>query len=581
MFSWIGQSLQRKLTVIMILSTIFPILLLGIYSFRISIQGYNQNITQTGNDILNQMEASLSYQLQDIERTSIFLIGLQEIQKYASAENPTGEQQAIVLSVLTNLVSSKNHIFEISIYTKNSPVVLTTSSLYSSDLSQHINIFNVTKKIWTPPYLVENYAGKQNILTFIRPLRSINNYETLGFISISVNEAQLINTLLDYRLDGESGELYIIDKQNAILASSIKSHLNSSITDHYPSLSDKLVEGKSVISIKDSNEKKVGLYSPNFYWDWSIVSLYPDRILTAESSSILRFTIITILISIIVTIVLILFTARYVTNPLRLLTRLLSKINPEEPMPVYHGRSNDEIGQLAKSYSKLSKHIERLKQQVVRIEVRKKEADMRALQSQINPHFLYNTLSSVQWIALMEKSSRIADMIGALSDFLRFSLNKGNEICKIEHEVEHVKNYVMIQNIRYPNKFEVDYIISTQLKDKLMLKLLLQPLVENAMIHGIQKLDGKGHITICIEEKQNRIHFMIADNGVGMNKERLAYVEQALKATVEDQPFDEVYGLRNVNERLILHYGADSRLHIKSSLNFGTQIYFTTPIMGG
>jgi len=566
----------------MILSTILPILLLGIYSFYISLQGNRQHIAQTGNDILNQMEASLTYQLQDIEKTSIFLIGLQEIQEYASSTNPTGQQQSVVLSVLTNLVSSKEHIFDISLHTKSSPDVLSTSSLYSSQLD--IDLTSVIEKRWIPPYIVEDYSGEHDILTFIRPLRSINNYETLGWISISVNEKRLTDSLLDFRLDGEKGEMYILSENNIILAASQKEKLNQTIDHYYPLLvivsKDRAKFNNGVNQYGKGSQQKVMLYSSNFYTHWTIVGMYPDSIYRTESSSILKFTIITVMISVAITGLLILFTVRHITNPLRLLTRLLSKINPDEPMPVYHSRSNDEIGELAKSYSKLSIHIEQLKKKVVRIEVRKKEADMRALQSQINPHFLYNTLSSVQWIALMEKQSKIADMIGALSDFLRFSLNKGNEFCKIEHEIEHVKNYVMIQNIRYPSKFEVDYIIHTTVTDHYMLKLLLQPLVENAMIHGIQKLKGKGNITVCIEQKGNLIHYMVLDNGVGMKSERLEYVQQVLHSSMQDESLDEVYGLRNVNERLILHYGPDSRLHIKSSADQGTQIYFTTPVMG-
>ncbi|MEK4248900.1 sensor histidine kinase [Paenibacillus sp. FSL W7-1287] len=581
---WIDQSLRQKLTILMILSTIFPILLLGIYSFYISLQGNRQNIDQTGNDILNQMEASLKYQLQDIERTSIFLIGLQEIQAYANSTSPTGQQQSVVLSILTNLVSSKDHIFDISLYTKGSPDVISTSSLYSSDLSNHLDISSVNKKVWSNPYAVVNYAGEHRIITFARPLRSINNYETLGWISISVNEQQLIDSLLHFRLDGKQGDMYILNEHNIIIAASQKDRLTEAMGHYYPLLvkdaREKAEFHKGVNRYSYEGTRHVMLYSPNFYEQWSIIGMYPHDIYRAESSSILKFAIITVVISIMITGFLILFTVRHITNPLRLLTRLLSKINPDEPMPVYHSRSNDEIGELAKSYSRLSKHIEQLKKKVVRIEVRKKEADMRALQSQINPHFLYNTLSSVQWIALMENQSKIADMIGALSDFLRFSLNKGNEFCKIEHEIEHVKNYVTIQNIRYPDKFDVDYIVNADVTNHYMLKLLLQPLVENAMIHGIQKLTGKGSITVCIEQKGNLIHYMVLDNGVGMSAERLEFVQQMLQSSMQDESSDEVYGLRNVNERLILHYGPDSRLHIKSSANQGTQIYFTTPIIG-
>src|SRR5690606_28339864 len=119
-------SLRRKLSVLMILSTVFPILLLGIYSFYISFQGTRQNISQTGMDILNQMEANLNFQIKDIENTSIFLIGMQDVQQYANSDEPTVEHQSRVLGMLTNLVSSKDYIFDITLYTKNSTEILST-----------------------------------------------------------------------------------------------------------------------------------------------------------------------------------------------------------------------------------------------------------------------------------------------------------------------------------------------------------------------------------------------------------------------------------------------------------------------
>ncbi|MGV2806466.1 sensor histidine kinase, partial [Clostridium perfringens] len=125
----------------------------------------------------------------------------------------------------------------------------------------------------------------------------------------------------------------------------------------------------------------------------------------------------------------------------------------------------------------------------------KKEADMHALQVQINPHFLYNTLSSIHWLALMNQDVKIAEMVGSLSDFLRFSLNNGQEYCTIQQEIMHVRHYVNIQTIRYPEKFKFEVHVEEELYQHTMLKLLLQPLVENSMLHGILSRDGMGTIT--------------------------------------------------------------------------------------
>jgi len=183
-------------------------------------------------------------------------------------------------------------------------------------------------------------------------------------------------------------------------------------------------------------------------------------------------------------------------------------------------------------------------------------------------------------MALITEEKRIADMVGALGDFLQFSLNKGNEFCPLHQEISHIENYTKIQSIRFPDKFEIDFYVDSELQDKYMLKLLLQPLLENSMIHGIQKKVGKGTIAVYAENRDNRIWFQVLDDGIGMTEERLLTVRNSLDEKSDDVR-NENYGLRNVNERLRLHYGMDATLNIDSKANSGTQITFSIPIMEG
>jgi two-component system sensor histidine kinase YesM len=204
---------------------------------------------------------------------------------------------------------------------------------------------------------------------------------------------------------------------------------------------------------------------------------------------------------------------------------------------------------------------------------------MRALQAQINPHFLYNTLSSIHWIALLTEENRIAEMVGALSDFLRFSLNKGKEYCTVSQELAHIRNYVQVQAIRFPDEFEVDFTIDERLNETYMLKLLLQPLVENAMIHGIQKKEAKGIISIYAEQKGSLMSFKVMDDGIGMSEDQLKTVRESLNPQKGLPASDASYGMRNVHERLQLHYGPESGLIIESRLYAGTCVSFSIPIL--
>lgn len=292
---------------------------------------------------------------------------------------------------------------------------------------------------------------------------------------------------------------------------------------------------------------------------------------------------IVIIVSVLLVSVLVLYFVQRVTKPLVMLTRFLKSANPEETLQTYPVESMDEVGQLVRSYNKLSDRITQLTEQVKEEESSKKEADLQALQAQINPHFLYNTLSSIHWMALMNKDEKIADMVGSLSDFLRFSLNKGEEFCSVEQEVAHAKHYANIQSIRFPGKFKLAVDIDVELYESKMLKLLLQPLIENALIHGIQKRSDVGDIKVSARQESSCMHFSVEDTGVGMDEHKLAEIKRELRAPDDQKKEKErlekgSYGLRNVHKRLQLHYGTEAGLRVESVAQIGTRVSFSIPL---
>jgi two-component system sensor histidine kinase YesM len=281
-------------------------------------------------------------------------------------------------------------------------------------------------------------------------------------------------------------------------------------------------------------------------------------------------------------IALVVYFVRRVTLPLVTLTHFLKDTNPEQPLRIYPVETDDEVGQLVRSYNKMTGRIERLTEQVKLTEIRKKEADMQALQAQINPHFLYNTLASIHWMALMKQDNTTAEMVGSLSDFLRFSLNKGVEFCRVEQEIAHARHYGNIQSIRFPDKFELLFSIDPKLLEQTMLKLLLQPLIENALIHGAQKKAGKSMIHVEGVMDGALMTFVVEDSGIGMSPDKLKDIRGQLAGLTEHTPVEtSSYGLRNVHQRLLLHYGSGAGLRIDSTEGVGTCVAFTIPAAGG
>ncbi|MBP1966749.1 cache domain-containing sensor histidine kinase [Paenibacillus aceris] len=580
MIKWFGYSLRSKLSVIMLVTTLIPLLFLGTFAFTISSNVTEGKAQQAGLDTLAQMDAKFRFILKDVENMSLFIIGQSEVQAYMN--KPDESKKIAILGLMTNLVYSKDYISNITLYSKNpsAEAPLSTSTIYQTDIHEQIDIKEITDKTWTQLYHIENYLGERKVFSFIRPFRSYNSYQTLGWLSITLDEQVLSRIWSEPMLAEGHGQVALLNNRHEVMSATDKSWLARPFESLFPGVSANLrnkVSGEWTYGQGNTQHNILYYREPSI--DWTIVGVIPSQLYRAQNRYILQLLGVAALLAILTNIVLTLFVIQKVTNPLRTLTRLLSKINPNEPLPQYPADSKDEIGRLAQSYNMLGTHIEALKKQLIQNETRKKEADMRALQAQINPHFLYNTLSSIHWIALLTEENRIAEMVGALSDFLRFSLNKGKEYCTVSQEIAHIRNYVLVQAIRFPDEFEVDFTIDARLNNTLMLKLLLQPLVENAMIHGIQKKEAKGTISIYAEQKGNLIGFKVMDDGIGMSEEQLAAVKQSLNPQDGQPPSDASYGMRNVHERLLLHYGPESGLIVESKLYAGTCVSFSIPIL--
>lgn len=580
MKQWMSMSLGRKLSFIIMISTLVPLLSLGAFTYLISSNVTEEKIKQSGIDTLEQMEGKLKFVIDDIENISVFLIGLNDIQQYLIESEENEQLKARILNFMLNLSSSKKYIINITVYPEKFKSPLSNSTIYSSNLDEQVNLYDVKEKMWTGNYTIANFSGKHQVISFIRPLRSIYTYENIGWLVISLDEKVISEYWTEPSLGEGEGQVALLNVKGVVLSSTEKEWLSRPFDAVYPGTTSRIQEGtQGETTYGEGKDKKTILYYHQSMTGWTLAGTIPSDLYSSQNRFILLLTAAAVVATIVINGGLVLFVIQRVTNPLRVLTRLLTKVNPDGPMPAYYSASQDEIGRLGESYNMLGSHIKELKEQLIRDETRKKEADIRALQAQINPHFLYNTLSSIHWMALMTDEKRIAEMVGALSDFLQFSLNKGSDHCPVHQEISHVQNYTQIQTIRYPDKFEVDINVDPALSDKIILKLLLQPLLENAMIHGIQKKTGKGTIGIYMEQEGNSMNVLVIDDGIGMDEERLEYVRNLLKQTDGLYSTGMSYGLRNVNERLRLHYGSKSCLYVESKQHVGTRISFTIPFL--
>ena len=238
----------------------------------------------------------------------------------------------------------------------------------------------------------------------------------------------------------------------------------------------------------------------------------------------------------------------------------------------------EEIEVLNKSFNQMVEKIGNLVEDIHTEELNLRAAELRVLQEQINPHFLYNTLDNIIWLAESKKTDEVVMMVSSLSTFFRTSLSKGREFVSVKEETEHIRSYLEIQQFRYRDILDYEIAIPEEYYGYEVIKLTLQPLVENALYHGIKNKRGKGHITVSAERCADVLIFKVKDNGIGMDKQRLAEVCAMLKEDGNTTKENDGFGLFNVNQRIQLHYGTEYGLKVQSTYGEETEVWVRIPV---
>lgn len=264
--------------------------------------------------------------------------------------------------------------------------------------------------------------------------------------------------------------------------------------------------------------------------------------------------------------------------------RILDKIGEKpEVSSHYENLSNLELDE---KIQKLFEYLQETVNREYRTQVLKKQAELNELQSQINPHFLYNTLESIRGEALGEGLEEIADMTEALGYFFRYSISRKKNLVTLQEELKNIQNYYLIQKFRFGSR--IDMKIEIEEEDKIigfmMPKLLIQPIVENAIFHGLEKKMGKGTISISIACTDQRLVLVISDDGMGMTEESLEKLNKKLEKGVDFTDSQDDYknagiALDNVNQRIKLSFGSEYGLHVYSTQNIGTDVVITLPVL--
>lgn len=328
----------------------------------------------------------------------------------------------------------------------------------------------------------------------------------------------------------------------------------------------------------ESNQEKLFVYCEMLQMNgWTLISVVPEEDLLSSMKQFLPVLIGIIVSLFFLAIVFFMISAGKITKPIERLTSQVVEFQTNRDICFDAGENAGyEVKILSSGLTKLKKRVEELLYQVKKEQEEKMKLELLILQEQIKPHFLYNTLASIKQLISMGENVKAEDMCEALSRFYRIGLSDGKDFITIKEETEHVKNYLLIQRYRYHTNFDYSINISEKILDEKLLKLSLQPLVENAIYHGIKKKDGYGTIVISGYEKNGYIYLEVFDDGAGMTENQVMELEKTVnKCELEENV--KHFGLSNVNHRLKLYFGEEARLEFESTEGMYTQVTMILP----
>ncbi len=320
-------------------------------------------------------------------------------------------------------------------------------------------------------------------------------------------------------------------------------------------------------------EKRLVTVNTVKYTNWKIVGIgYMDEIVTSRKE-INSFIIFIFIFGIIFAVAVSMFVSAKISQPIKQLERLMRKVEQGDFNIRAEEAGEEEVKHLSRAFNLMINRIKKLMEQIVYEQESKRKSELKALQAQINPHFLYNTLDSIVWMAESGKIEGVITMVAALAKLFRISISKGAEIITVNDEIEHARNYLIIQKIRYKDKLEYTIDAHPETLKCKTLKIILQPMIENALYHGIEHMVDKGIIRITTSIVGNKVLLQVCDNGLGMPPEKLEKILSSESKSIDGSGV----GVKNVHERLQIYFGKQYGLEIESELEVGTRVKIWLP----
>nr|MCR5231652.1 histidine kinase [Acholeplasmatales bacterium] len=413
---------------------------------------------------------------------------------------------------------SRNDIVNIILCDTNGNSMLSTGLTLNTTPEDIKNDYGHSSKYtFSSPYMID---GEYKILVGKQTMHSIGGEFEDGILLVEYNFQSLVNISKSTNL-GDGGALYIINSDSSMIYS-MQNGTSPDLRENQLDMVKDLIIGISILRVSEKSYSVYVQTLTNTRWKIAICSN-----ITASYTSQLIYNISLVSVAVFVLILSIIvatFISKRVTTPIGVLEESMKKLEDGDfdiISEIDEKHSQVEIVRLNRNFNKMISEIRKLMDKVVEEQTEKRKSELKALQNQINPHFLYNTLDSIVFMAESNQVAEVKTMVVALAKFFRISISKGKPIITVAEELEHVTNYMIIESIRYKDTFTFNIECEPDCLDCLAMKLMLQPFVENSIYHGLKNLEEKGIINIKVYQKDGFLYFIVQDNGYGIRQSKI------------------------------------------------------------
>lgn len=431
------------------------------------------------------------------------------------------------------------------------------------------------KILWTGTH--EDWATFNDYkytISAVRLLKDDNFQEGIGMAFLSFKESAILDQYKNIKLP-ENSYIFVIDEHGNVISHKDRSLINTNLSNkNY--IKNILAKNYGYITADIEGTKMLVTYYTSSKNGWKVIEVTPMKSLVNESKVIGYVTILVSFICILLGGIFFWIISSKITNPIKKLKDTMKVVEKGNFAAKADEKELNEIGDLGHSFNFMIDEIKALIERSLKEEREKKDANYKALIAQINPHFLYNTLNSIKWMAIMQKADNIKNMTTSLGRLLQKSIKNIDNFVAIEEELSLVEDYLYIEKLRYDDKVNIEYIYDSEILKFYTPKFILQPAIENAIFHGIEPKSGTGNIVLEIKQEEKKIIFTVADNGVGMNEEKIYDLINEGENKIDG--FSGI-GIKNVNQRIKQLFGEEFGIHIDSTIGQGTKVKITIPLI--